>query len=429
MYGTYLVQKAADGKFVYPDGLITTLGHVDHGKTTLVQALAGVWVARHSEEIKRAMTIKLGYADFNIYDCGGEDEWSRYVTDGILRNGRCPDGSEPKFLRRISVVDVPGHEILVATMIAGAAVVDFGLLVVDATQPVPQPQTEEHFVTAGIMELKGLIVAQNKIDIVPKEGALENYKQIVKFLRGTWAEGSPIIPVSALHKVNIDALAYYLHKLVPKRGVDVTGSARLHVLRSFNINRPGTRARDLRGGVIGGTLVRGVLRVRDEIEIRPGLRVQRAGKTVFLPLITKVVSIAYGNQLVDEARPGGLVGIMTTLDPGLTKADALAGSVAGKPNTLPPVWLEVEVEYDVIERLVQKERVEPIKPGEQVMLNSGAATTWGTVRAAGKSRVSVLLRKSIAADQNSKAVLSRQVRHRWRVYAYGRIVGGKTGLD
>jgi len=416
-------------RFVYPDGLVTTLGHVDHGKTTLVQALAGVWVARHSEEIKRAMTIKLGYADFNIYDCGGADEWSRFVTDGALKNGKCPDGSDPKFLRRISVVDVPGHEILIATMIAGAAVVDFGILVVDATQPVPQPQTEEHFVTAGIMELKGLVVAQNKIDIVPKDKAIENYKQIVKFLQGTWAEGSPIIPVSALHKVNVDALAYYLYRLVPRRGADVTGPARLHVLRSFNVNKPGTRPRDLRGGVIGGTLVRGIIRVGDEIEIRPGIRAQKAGKVVFLPLRTKVVSIAYGDQLVDEARPGGLVGIMTTLDPGLTKADALAGSVAGKPGTLPPVWLEVEVEYDVIERLVQREKVEPIKPGEQIMLNSGAATTWGTVRTAGKNRVTIVLRKSIAADQNSKVVLSRQIKQRWRVYAYGRIVGGTVGLD
>ncbi len=251
------------GNFIYPDTILTTLGHVDHGKTTLVQALSGVWVARHSEEIKRAMTIKLGYITIGIYEC--QDGEYRYVSDGLLENGKCPDGSEPRLVRRISILDVPGHEVLLSTMIAGIGFVDGALMIIDASMPCPQPQTEEHFLAATIMGLRRMIVIQNKIDLVPKEKAIENYQQIKKFLSGTWAENSPIIPASALHKVNIDAIATLIHEYFPKHEEQSSGPPMMHVLRSFNVNKPGTPPEKLVGGVLGGVVVRGQLKVNDEI--------------------------------------------------------------------------------------------------------------------------------------------------------------------
>ena len=416
-------------EFVYPDAILSTAGHVDHGKTTVVLALTGIWAARHSEEIKRAMTIKLGYADVNIYECPSEEGYGRYVSDGLLNGGKCPNGDEPQLVRKISILDVPGHEVLIATMISGAALVDAALMVVDASMPVPQPQTEEHFAALTIMGVRNMVVAQNKIDVVPREKAIENYRQIRGFLGNTWASESPIIPVSALHKVNIDALISHINGRVPRRTVDVSAPPRMLIVRSFNVNRPGTPPSELKGGIIGGTLVQGVLRVGDEIEIRPGVRYQKGDKTVYQPLISRIVSIAYGNVQVEEARPGGLVGIMTELDPALAKADALAGSVCGRPGALPPVWTSLEFEFKPLERLVQREKMEPVKPKEALMINVGSATTWGLVTRAKKDVISVSLRRAVSAERGARIVVSRQVRQRWRVIGYGTIVGGDVALE
>jgi translation initiation factor 2 subunit 3 len=409
--------------FVYPDAIVSTAGHVDHGKTQTTYALSGVWVMRHSEEIKKAMTIKLGYTQIGIYDCGEE----YYYTDGILQNGKCPNGAEPKLIRRISLLDVPGHEVLVATMVSGAAVVDGAILVIDASQPVPQPQTVEHFAVLDIIGVRNIVVAQNKIDLVPKEKALENYRQIREFLRGTWAEKAKVVPISALHKVNIDALATYLAKAVPPREAELGKPARFSVLRSFNVNPPGTPPEKLKGGVLGGTLLQGVVRVGDELEIRPGLKVDKP-KPGYQPILTKVLSIEYSGHRVDEARPGGLVGIMTGLDPALTKADALAGAVAGTPGTLPPVWTALEIETKPIPRTYEG-KAEPFKQGEMVLVAVGPATVFGVVQAVKKEVITVALKKAVCAEQGSKAVLIRQVKNRWIVTNYGTVRGGTTALE
>ncbi|MFN3803462.1 MAG: translation initiation factor IF-2 subunit gamma [Pyrobaculum sp.] len=409
--------------FTYPDAIISTAGHVDHGKTQVTYALSGTWVMRHSEEIKKAMTIKLGYTQIGIYDCGVE----YFYSDGILQGQRCPNGAEPKLVRRVSLLDVPGHEVLVATMVSGAAVVDGAILVVDSSQPVPQPQTLEHFTVLDIIGVRHLVVAQNKIDLVTREKALENYEQIRSFLAGTWAERAKIVPVSALHKVNIDALATYVAKTIPKREGDLGRPAKLLVLRSFNVNLPGTPPEKLRGGVLGGTLVQGVLRVGDEIEIRPGLKIDKP-KPGYQPIYTKVLSIEYSGYKVDEARPGGLVGVMTGLDPALTKADALSGVVAGKPGTLPPVWTSIEIEAKPMPRAAEG-KLEPFRQNETVLVAAGPATVFGIVQSVRKDVVTVALKKAICVEQGSKAVLIRQVRNRWIVTNYGVLRGGTVALE
>lgn len=411
--------------FVYPDGIISTAGHVDAGKTSVVYALSGVWVARHSEEVKKAMTIKLGYTQIGVYDCPG----SEYpLSDGLLNDGKCPDGSEPKLLRKVSIVDVPGHEVLISTMVSGAATVDAALMVIDATMPVPQPQTAEHFAVLDIIGIRNMVIAQNKIDLVPKEKAVDNYRQIRKFLAGTWAENSPVIPLSALHKVNVDVLAAYVAKITPRRDPDLSKPARMVVLRSFNVNPPGTPAEKLRGGVLGGTLLRGAIKLGDEIEIRPGLKLDRPGaKSPYQPLLTKVVGIEYGGEKAEEARPGGLVGVMTTLDPALTKADALAGSVVGKPGTLPPVWSSLELEVRELPR--SGEKVEPMKPNEVVLVSVGAATVFGVVQSVRKDLVTIALRKAVSAEQGAKVVITRQIKNRWIVSNYGILKGGHVALE
>jgi len=325
----------------------------------------------------------------------------------------------------VSILDVPGHEVLISTMISGISYVDAALLVIDASMPVPQPQTEEHFTALSIMGLDKLIVVQNKLDLVAKEQALENYKQIRRFLSGTWAEGSPVIPVSSLHKVNIEAVSTLVDRLVKPREVS-DGDFRMLVLRSFNVNKPGTTPDKLVGGVLGGTVIRGMAKVGDEIEIRPGLRLGNK----YVPITTKIVSIAIGNERVDEARPGGLVGIGTELDPALTKADSLVGSVIGKPGTLPPVWSDLSLEFHRIEKPGDEALKElSFKPKDVVMVHVGSAAVMGIVKGFHGDRLDIMLRKAVSAEEDSKVVITKQVNNRWRIVGYGILKDGNVVLD
>ncbi|MEM2793974.1 MAG: GTP-binding protein, partial [Candidatus Methanomethylicia archaeon] len=125
---------------------IGTAGHVDHGKTTLVWALSNVWTTRHSEELTRGMTIKLGYADAVFRKCPICPPPQCYTISEVC--SYC--NTKTVALRKVSFVDSPGHEMLMATMLSGAALMDGAILVIDATRPCPQPQTVEHLIALQI---------------------------------------------------------------------------------------------------------------------------------------------------------------------------------------------------------------------------------------------------------------------------------------
>ena len=136
-----------------PEINIGTIGHVDHGKTTLVQALTGVWAARHTEELKRGITIKLGYADMPVYKCLECEPPRNHSTEPS-----CPYcNSKTTFVRAVSFVDAPGHEALMATMLSGASVMDGAILVIAADETCPQPQTREHLAAIEIVGVKNLV--------------------------------------------------------------------------------------------------------------------------------------------------------------------------------------------------------------------------------------------------------------------------------
>jgi len=183
---------------------IGLVGHVDHGKTTLVKALTGDWTDRHSEEQERGISIKLGYSNATILYCPKCDKYlTYYMAEKERKKGKprftCPDcGGGLEFKRNISFVDAPGHEILMATMLSGASLMDGACLLIAADEDCPQPQTREHLEALHIAGIENIIIIQNKIDAVSKAQAFENYKQINDFVKGTVAEGAPIIPISAV---------------------------------------------------------------------------------------------------------------------------------------------------------------------------------------------------------------------------------------
>ncbi|MEM2010092.1 MAG: translation initiation factor IF-2 subunit gamma [Thermosphaera sp.] len=403
-----------------PEVNIGVVGHVDHGKTTLVQALTGIWTARHSEELKRGMTIKLGYADGNIAICEDMSPPDAYTTEEI-----CPSGSESKLLRRVSYVDAPGHEALMATMLSGAMLMDGAILVVAANEPCPQPQTVEHLIALNAIGIRNVVIVQNKIDVVTRERALQNYKEIKELVKGTVAENAPIIPVSALHKTNIDVLLQSFQEHIPTPARDLSKPPLMFIVRSFDVNRPGTTFEDLVGGVIGGSLIQGELKVGDEISILPGVRVPVGGsKTAYKyePITTRIEEIRFGELQTDNARPGGLVAIRTPLDPSLTKADSLVGNVVSHPDHPPPIARILEVEYKVFERVVgakEMTKLPPLQPRENIVLTIGTATRIGVVNKLSESRMTVELKDPVAVWEKARIAVSRRVLGRWRLAGWG----------
>jgi len=405
-----------------PEANIGTIGHVDHGKTTLVQALTGVWASRHSEELKRGITIKLGYADLPIYKCPKCEPPKNYSTKPV-----CPScDSEAVFVRAISFVDAPGHEALMATMLSGAAIMDGAILVIAADEPCPQPQTREHLAAADATGIKNIIIVQSKIDIVDERRALKSYEEIQAFIKGTVAEKAPIIPVSAQRGINIDVLLTAIEEIIPSPKRDETLPPLMYIIRSFDTNKPGTEIEDLEGGIVGGTISQGKFIVGDEIEIRPGISVEKEGKNIYSPLISEIVSLQAGEGNVKEATCGGLVGVGTLLDPSYSKADGLTGNIAGKTGMLPPTLTELTLETHVLERAVgTKEllKIERINFDETLLLHVGAMVNLGKVTSVKNNNVvKVKLTRPICAPPSSRVAISRKITARWRLIGYGIIL-------
>jgi len=404
-------------KAVQPEVNIGLVGHVDHGKTTLTQALTGTWTDTHSEEVKRGITIRLGYANTNIYKIKGKPEPECYTT---------VKEKDAEFARAVSFVDAPGHESLMATMLAGATIMDGALLLISANEECPQPQSKEHVVALEIMGIKNVIVVQSKIDLVTEEQAMKNYNQIKAFLKGTPFENAPIIPVSAQKKVNIDVLIEAIQKHIPTPVRDSKKDPLMLVARSFDINKPGSKIDNMTGGVLGGALIQGEFKIGQEIELKPGKKVEKHGKTTWEPLHTKIVALKTGKDDIEVAKPGGSIGVMTTLDPSVVKSDQLTGSLVGLKGKLPPTWNSLTLEPHLLQRVVgakEELNVNPIVKLEPLMLNVNSAATVGIVDEVSKGKVHCILKLPVCAEVGSKISISRRVDMRFRLIGYGVIKG------
>ena len=393
-------------KRLVPEVSIGVFGHVDHGKTTLVYALTGRRTDIHSEEQLRAMSIRLGYAHVTFYKCPSCEEYpyTRFPT--------CPKcGSQCKPTRAVSFVDAPGHEALMATALAGTALIDGALLVIAANEGVKE-QTKEHLMAIDIAGIDKVIVVQTKLDLVTPEEAKRNYEEIKKWLEGTVAEDAPIIPVAAPQLVNVDVLIEAIETYIPTPKREEGASPIFLVARSFDVNKPGSEPGKLKGGVLGGALLQGKLSVGDAIEIAPGTKEGNRWRI----LESTIEGLRQGDVEVDEARPGGLVGILTKLDPSLTKSDSLAGNVVTRKGELPELREELTLEGKLV-RDVKFSR------GEPIMLTAGVTRTIGVIESVrqGDDEIRLFvkdLRMPIAILPNARIVLSKLINNSWRLVGY-----------
>ncbi len=386
---------------------VGVVGHIDHGKTTLLSRLTGKFTDTHSEELKRGITIKLGYADTTIF------------KDGKVFNTQGKGTAQ----RYISFIDAPGHEMLMATMLSGAAIIDAAILVIAANEGV-KPQTKEHFMALQAKKIKNIIIVQNKIDLVSKQQALKNYKEIKEFVKKTICKDCPIIPMSAQQGVNIDLLLEELCKLeIPKRE---TNTAPIFLIaRSFDINKPGTEINNLRGGVLGGILKKGKLKIGDELEIKPGLSIKKANQTTYQTLTTKILSLYKGSKSVKEILPGASISIETELDPFLTKTDSLTGSLVSTTNRLPEISHNITIKSKLFDEVLgteEKRKVEPLKTKEMLMLNASTTITVGTIETIKDDEIKLLLNIPIVAMKGDNVGIARNINNHWRLIGFGEII-------
>jgi translation initiation factor 2 subunit 3 len=366
---------------------IGTIGHVAHGKSTVVKAISGVQTVRFKSEQERNITIKLGYANAKIYKCDNpqcprptcyRSFKSDKEVDPPCEREKC--GGTYRLLRHVSFVDCPGHDILMSTMLSGAAVMDAALLLIAGNESCPQPQTSEHLAAIEIMKLNHIIILQNKVDLMKEENALTHYQSIIKFIRGTPADGSPIIPISAQLKFNIDAVNEQLVTRIPVPVRNFTTAPYLIVIRSFDVNKPGAEIDELKGGVAGGSILTGVLKLGDEIEIRPGIvSKDETGKIKCKSIFSRVISLFAEHNNLKFAVPGGLIGVGTRVDPTLCRADRLVGFVLGLRGQLPKIYTELEVNYFLLRRLLgvkttdgKQAKVTKLVKSEILMVNIGS---------------------------------------------------------
>ncbi|KAK2550285.1 Eukaryotic translation initiation factor 2 subunit 3 [Acropora cervicornis] len=346
---------------------IGTIGHVAHGKSTVT--------VRFKNELERNITIKLGYANAKIYKCDGSScpRPACYRSAGSAREDVFPcerTGCNGKFrlVRHVSFVDCPGHDILMATMLNAG------------NESCPQPQTSEHLAAIEIMKLKHIIILQNKIDLVKESQAKEQYDQILTFVKGTIAEGAPVVPISAQLKYNIEVICEFICKKIPVPVRDFSSSARLIV-------RPGIVSKD------------------------------SEGKLQCRAIFSRIVSLFAEQNDLQFAVPGGLIGVGTKIDPTLCRADRMVGQVLFEFSKL----LGVRTEGDKKGAKVQK-----LSKNEVLMVNIGSLSTGGRVLAVKADLAKIVLTQPVCTETGEKIALSRRVEKHWRLIGWGQIRRGVT---
>lgn len=238
--------------------ILGTAGHIDHGKSALVKALTGTDPDRLKEEKERGITIDLGFADLGY-----------------------PDGLT------IGIVDVPGHERLVKNMLAGAGGIDLVLLVIAADEGI-MPQSREHLYICDLLKIKSGLIAITKVDLVEADWLELMHDEVKNFVKNTFLEGAPIVPVSSKTMFNIDVLKEEIRKIALKVEPKPTrGLFRLPIDRVFTLKGFGT--------VITGTALSGSVSVDDAVEIVPS---NIKSKVRGLHSHGKPIQMAYAGQRV-----------------------------------------------------------------------------------------------------------------------------------
>lgn len=402
---------------------IGSIGHVAHGKSTLVRSITGIKTQKHSDEQERNITINIGYANTKIFlDSKGEIHTAPSKNE-ILKDY---EGNEMKLVGHISFVDVPGHEAYMANMISGSAVMDACILVIASNEKIPQAQTYEHFQAVKNVDIKDFIILQNKLDLVDESSNTQILQDIGKFVNNTIAENAKVIPSSIQNDVNRDEVIKNILNLSNSENISqlnekANNDLKMIVIRSFDINKPNINFSKIEGGVVGGSLLSGHVKVGDYVEMRPGYIID--GK--YRPIYSKVLSLQSDTKKLDYALPGGLVGICLDIDPSIAKSNSMVGQILGHVGKLPKVYNEIFMSFDEINR--HDNFSEKFKTNEGVLLNINSMNIKAKVAKCKNSKklIAFILETPVCVFENQKIAIFKLRSANWLLYATGTFKEGE----
>jgi translation initiation factor 2 subunit 3 len=408
---------------------IGMIGHVANGKSTLTKDISGEATQRHSDEKHKNITIKLGYANAKIYKCTECPAPICYQsTQSIINDYNCEHCNKScDLINHVSFVDCPGHNLLMATMLNGTCLMDKTILVEAATNDkIPELQTMEHYEIAQEAGVETSIICLNKLDLMikNKNTVPDIIERLEKFTQ-SYNQKIPVIPISGTLKINIDVICEYIAKMnIPQR--DLTDKFKMLIVRSFNINKCGkTTIQDLKGGVIGGSLIRGKINIGDDIYIYPGYTEKNeiTGKWTYTPLKSKTLTINSGKTNLDYAIPGGLIGIQTEIDPYFTGDDRLTGQViySNKEKNI-KVYGEITLKYKKITRKLTEYIVEYGKKfdvNDKLKINVNANNIICNIKNVNDEKISLILDTPVCLEIGESITISN-INHHNHIEIFGR---------
>jgi translation initiation factor 2 subunit 3 len=312
-------------------------------------------------------------------------------------------------------------------MLNGSSIMDTTILIESANNTeILGKQSLEHLNAIKIYNLPVAFVCMNKLDLIKKDIAKNRILQLKNELINTQAENADIIPLSANFNSNIDIVARYLANLkVTKKSLDK--SIKMIIIRSFNINKINTPIDNIMGGVVGGTIVQGILKIGDKFIIKPGFVTKNPNydiddnsstKWICYPLVSSVISINADSNKLDKAISGGLIGVCTTLDPGLTINNKLVGNILFEYNQLNDIYETLMIEYHPLDNIIK------LNKGDTIIINNNACNTNASIYSFKKEKLILeLLDRPICIEIGDKITISQNL-NGFKIIGYGIIIKG-----
>ncbi len=396
------------------------IGSVSNGKSSLTRNLTGIKTQKHSAEHERNITIKLGYANTKIYKCPSctkPECYKNYPSN--IYNANCTICNADMVLEKhISFIDCPGHNLLMATMLNGACVMDSSIIVESvANIEMPSPQTIEHLLATDMLNLRSAFVCMNKVDITSRNNTIKNIQKFNNFME-TKRGVLPIVPISANLGLNTDVVCEYICDMIKEPKRDLESGAKMIIIRSFNINKQNTKIEKLQGGVAGGTLVKGILKIGDTVKILPGFLTKNQNNEkkkenrewTYQPIITTVESINSEKNNLDMAIPGGLIGVKLSIDPSISANDGLVGSTLVKNDNTDQYKIFERI-FVHLEKVFEKSERE-LKKDDIIVINYNAYNVKGKIIKMVKNKMEIkLIDKPLCVELNDYITISKPVNH------------------
>jgi len=400
-----------------PFSSIGCLGSVSDGKSTLVKCLTGIQTQKHSSEQKRNITIKQGYANMKVWV--NPNDTKLYTTNSKIENYTTEFGDNCLLINHISFVDCPGHQELIKPMLSSISLMDGAIIVIAVDQSLDKkPQLIQHLAAAKLGKIDKIIICMNKIDLVSRDILMERKRELDEML--TFYNINPfiIIPTCFNKNIGLDILLKAIMILFnPTNFITrTTNSSLFRINRTFDINKPGTNWSNVVGGIIGGSLISGTLKIGDKIEIRPGQVSKTQDNIICQPIVTEILSMQTDDNSLNEISPGGLIGIRTDIDPFYSKNDALAGNIAGPIGTLPSIYDQITIETQIITTFgfIWEPNLT-----DSIMLQIGTRMVEGNLTKINKTKLTFKLNKPACIHNNQHIIICKNIDKILRIVGEG----------